>query len=652
MEESIRTSSSSRVYEAFAKAQESFRTFEENRPPRGKIFGEPSAQPTQSTSTESRFKEPRGEPIRLPFTGAFYSQYVRETNPLNIGQGRGSRRDISEVFYDAIERNDLEMVQEIMLQPIMNINREFGRRGHIRQSPVNFAASKGHWNLVHLLMTHPKFICTSADLYQILDLWPHPELGELKPFVQRQLKARNDSTPLFKAAQEGNLKVLQLLLQMPDIDINGRTLFEGGILELAFNNGHRQAVELIVTSQRDSIEISSTQDYFHSESILTAAVRNGDLPLLKLLLECPKVNPNILTRCHTVLEIAFENNQWEIIKLLLSCDRTRPEFSEPVFRSLLLGCCMKNQLEIVKLILNHPLFDCRKVLKPLFFSKRDFYRPQHLPSLKILLSSSKIGLSLFKQEPPIGSDIHFDEDSSGYFMEALLLFVEHPQFAELPTLQEKLKEGFYLYYAINALYQKGTPNQILRLIRSPYFLNADLKKPFKGALTSFDPSRKELIFASYWFYQTHLYPYRKLAPLSDRSGLERAINSSNDWGELSKQLNPSISRSYNELGETLAMHHAVGSYGTAYWLAAMVLLSDEYLRFTPANNSPSQIPNAEEVKQNSTRRFLSISQRLPYELQRQLSNVVSEQLAVVENFSKRFFTPCSKDLLMKLSSSR
>ncbi|PYH96875.1 ankyrin, partial [Aspergillus ellipticus CBS 707.79] len=131
----------------------------------------------------------------------------------------------------------------------------------------------------------------------------------------------NGSTPLLMAVQEGRIKVMNLLLENSDIDVDVNLI--GGLdnetpLNLAVRQSPKYVTVCLLT--HDRVNVNSRDLY--NRTPLHQAARHGVLLLVKLLLKHKEVNVNLTDdRSGTLLYSAICQDDTTIVKLLLEDQR-------------------------------------------------------------------------------------------------------------------------------------------------------------------------------------------------------------------------------------------------------------------------------------------------------------------------------------------
>lgn len=158
-------------------------------------------------------------------------------------------------------------------------------------------------------------------------------------------KTTEEETPIQIAAKKGNIEIVELLLNIKEIDINGRstekvgsTAYNRTPLTTAVQNGDIEMVKLLLTHPKIDVNKKSIRtflaegyhEYQESMSVLHLAIVNDDLQMVDFLLTKKSIDVNektIVIFAHrsdqvitakTPLFLAVELNRFDIVKILIS----------------------------------------------------------------------------------------------------------------------------------------------------------------------------------------------------------------------------------------------------------------------------------------------------------------------------------------------
>ncbi|WP_298628161.1 ankyrin repeat domain-containing protein, partial [uncultured Legionella sp.] len=192
--------------------------------------------------------------------------------------------------------------------------------------------------------------------------------------------------PLMIAIENGNMNIVDLLLNSPGIDVNkvdkegysplliahnnrrveavrrlldhpGINLKNGSLLRIACQNGHVQAVERLLMAP--SVNINQTS--LDGSTLLLLACEQGHVGVTKLLLGYPGIDINKVNK-HGVspLYIACQNGVVELVQLLSAYPELKVNDTAYCGVSPFYIACQKEHIEIIKLLAARPDIDLNK----------------------------------------------------------------------------------------------------------------------------------------------------------------------------------------------------------------------------------------------------------------------------------------------------
>ena len=148
------------------------------------------------------------------------------------------------------------------------------------------------------------------------------------------IEPENSRTALYLAVKKGNIDIAKLLLENDKIDVN------------IINKSH----EIKSKSKNNELEKEwchwreeySSKFVVHEETVLFLAIEEGYNEIIKLLLENPKTDLNIISTVHyydrdeekyeeTPLFLAMEKKNLDIFKLLLQNDKVDPNIMNKIY---------------------------------------------------------------------------------------------------------------------------------------------------------------------------------------------------------------------------------------------------------------------------------------------------------------------------------
>ena len=130
----------------------------------------------------------------------------------------------------AIENEKNENVSRQMVKLLLKHGANTNHKGYEENTALTLACSKKRTDLVQILIEH------NADV---------------------NMPGEDDYTPLMLAGGHDDLDTVKTLLKAPDIDINGRSAWDGkSALLWAAENGQRRTVELFVEQEKERINMN------------------------------------------------------------------------------------------------------------------------------------------------------------------------------------------------------------------------------------------------------------------------------------------------------------------------------------------------------------------------------------------------------------
>jgi ankyrin repeat protein len=190
------------------------------------------------------------------------------------------------------------------------------------QTPLIWAAMKGHWPIVELLLQEPKILADYKGIRGETPLYLAAQGGYYTiaaVLLQRQdiaADSRNEraSTPLMIAALGGHEGIVKLLVKRSDVDINSRDHKGNTPLYWACWLGQESIIRLLLG--RSDIQPDLREIY--GQTPLYLASREGHAAAVRLLLASPDVTPNSQDQFGiTPLYHAAENGHEQVVRLLL-----------------------------------------------------------------------------------------------------------------------------------------------------------------------------------------------------------------------------------------------------------------------------------------------------------------------------------------------
>mmetsp|Transcript_25180 Transcript_25180/g.42156 ORF Transcript_25180/g.42156 Transcript_25180/m.42156 type:complete len:345 (+) Transcript_25180:368-1402(+) len=198
----------------------------------------------------------------------------------------------------------------------------------IGATPLYIAASKGDFQMVKMLVTHPDIDVNIAmqdgatplyiaacrgDVDVVRQLMTHPE-------VDVNAATQMGFTPVYFAAQEGHWEVVEQLMEHPLLDVN-KPMPDGATpLYIAAQEGHWEAVRELL--EHPHIDVNTAEEC--GATPLYIAAQEGHFQVVKHLLIDPSLDVNrtcggaggVQENRATALYIAVQEGCWEVVRQL------------------------------------------------------------------------------------------------------------------------------------------------------------------------------------------------------------------------------------------------------------------------------------------------------------------------------------------------
>ncbi|KAI2914116.1 hypothetical protein CBS147320_10415 [Aspergillus niger] len=164
----------------------------------------------------------------------------------------------------------------------------------------------------------------------------------------------NGLTALHIAACEGDMLVVELLLQHPEVDVNAQDTDGLTALHIAAGEGHMPVVELLLQHPRVDVNVQDTDGL----TALHIAAGEEYSPIVELLLQKPKldVNTQDIEGLAALHDAAYEGRLLSL-KLLLQHTGIIVNKQDKCGLTALHKAANKGHLPTVELLLQHPEMD-------------------------------------------------------------------------------------------------------------------------------------------------------------------------------------------------------------------------------------------------------------------------------------------------------
>lgn len=202
-----------------------------------------------------------------------------------------------------------------------------------------------------------------------------------------------NATPLSLAVNHRHPKVVKVLLECKDTDVNTGVDEGDSPLYCAALFGVRDVVKLLLEGARVTVDV---KDSSWGEAPLHAAANGGNTEVVKLLLDDPRVDVNVRDSMqYTPLALAAQSGYADTVRLLLDDERVDVNLTDSENRTPLRLAAGKGSAEIVELLLQRPEVDANcacsyETSTPL----HEAARSGRVDQVKLLLQHGGVDVSL------------------------------------------------------------------------------------------------------------------------------------------------------------------------------------------------------------------------------------------------------------------
>lgn len=135
-------------------------------------------------------------------------------------------------------------------------------------------------------------------------------------------KGNFSESPLAIAISKGNLDIIKLFLEIPDIDVNSMTIIEKTyykyiqyydeyrfihteiiskpLLQLSFESGNKEIIQILMYNPKIDVNSkcikNSNKNCIKEKSLLYIAIEKENIEYIKLLLSNPKIDTNVVNK--------------------------------------------------------------------------------------------------------------------------------------------------------------------------------------------------------------------------------------------------------------------------------------------------------------------------------------------------------------------
>ncbi|GCB24470.1 ankyrin repeat domain-containing protein 50 [Aspergillus awamori] len=201
----------------------------------------------------------------------------------------------------------------------------------------------------------------------------------------------NGLTALHIAACEGDMLVVELLLQHPEVDVNAQDTDGLTALHIAAGEGHMLVVELLLQHPEVDVNAQDTDGL----TALHIAAGEGHMPVVELLLQHPRVDVNVQdTDGLTALHIAAGEEYSPIVELLLQKPKLDVNTQDIEGLAALHDAAYEGRLLSLKLLLQHTGIIVNKQDKCGLTALHKAANKGHLPTVELLLQHPEMDVNV------------------------------------------------------------------------------------------------------------------------------------------------------------------------------------------------------------------------------------------------------------------
>jgi ankyrin repeat protein/nucleoside phosphorylase len=209
--------------------------------------------------------------------------------------------------------------------------------------------------------------------------------------VEVDLKDSYEQTPLWMAAENGHEAIVKLLLETGKVDVDSNNSYGRTPLWMAAMNGHEVIVKLLLETGK--VDVDSKNSY--GRTPLWMAAKNGHEVIVKLLLGIKADVDSKDNDGWTPLWTAAKNGHEAIVKLMLETSKVGVKLKDSLYRwTPLWRAASKEHEAVVKLLLETDMVNVNskdaKGWTPLWRAARD----GHKAIVKLLLETGKVDINL------------------------------------------------------------------------------------------------------------------------------------------------------------------------------------------------------------------------------------------------------------------
>jgi ankyrin repeat protein len=259
---------------------------------------------------------------------------------------------------ELIRVGNLHGIKKMNSYKVINYNKIFEEK-----TPLTVACECGHFEIVKYFL---QFKYQPSDLINDFDDPEQIEYHTNNITIDYNLCDHRKLSPLHAACKNGDIRIVQLLLEQPKINYNCSDYFGRTPLFIACVEGFLSIVQLLLTQTQINYNKTDHEGY----TPLHIAVITKEHQIVQLLLTLPKIQYTMCTH-HAVTPLfsACQCDNVQIIKMLLQKETidTRAKIfyymGERYHCSPLIESTKQNNLPVVKLLLDHRKKIIREILQ-------------------------------------------------------------------------------------------------------------------------------------------------------------------------------------------------------------------------------------------------------------------------------------------------
>jgi ankyrin repeat protein len=251
-------------------------------------------------------------------------------------------------------KGNLEVVKLLMKEKHLDVNYAIYPR-YGGSTPLISAVRQGHQKVVEHLLKHEDIDVNVPELQGGTALYL-AVLNDSEEMIQLLLatnkidmsvRFKNGYTYAEQAAWQGNAKSVELLLtaaKCAKLAPNGESKY---LLHIAADRGHAGVVATVL----DHVEDVNTQD-IRGNTALHYAASQGNVDIVQLLLNAPRVNIGLLDKTHkTPLALAVDKKRTAVTTMLMEKDGFETLVEHPNEQAVLRYAVQKGDKQVVRRLL-------------------------------------------------------------------------------------------------------------------------------------------------------------------------------------------------------------------------------------------------------------------------------------------------------------